>query len=138
MSPSLGPGSKTDAEGGRVASIASGEMTWMDILDPTPNEMAMLSRDYHFHPLDLDDCLSVRQLTKVEDHGDHLFITLISRTRSEGDRLQASLDVLGEGLPGDPSIRPASSRPRRSSGLAETMKRNGASPCSPRHTWRTG
>jgi magnesium transporter len=51
-------------------------MTWTDILDPTPNEMAKLARDYHFHPLDLDDCLSVRQLTKVEDHGDHIFITL--------------------------------------------------------------
>jgi magnesium transporter len=48
----------------------------MDILDPTPNEMAMLARVYHFHPLDLEDCLSVRQLTKVEDHGDHIFITL--------------------------------------------------------------
>jgi magnesium transporter len=76
VSPSLGPGSRTDAEGGRVASIASGEMTWTDILDPTPTEMAMLAREYHFHPLDLEDCLSVRQLTKVEDHGDHIFITV--------------------------------------------------------------
>jgi len=48
----------------------------MDIPDPTPAEMAMLASTYHFHPLDLDDCLSERQLTKVEDHGDHLFITL--------------------------------------------------------------
>jgi len=76
VSPSLGPGSRTDAERGKVASIANGEVTWTDILDPTPAEMAMLARDYHFHPLDLDDCLSVRQLTKVEDHGDYLFITL--------------------------------------------------------------
>lgn len=48
----------------------------MDILDPTQTEMAMLARVYHFHALDLDDCLSPRPLTKVEDHGDHLFITL--------------------------------------------------------------
>jgi magnesium transporter len=71
-----GPGSGSDAEGGKVASITSGGITWTDILDPTPTETAMLARVYHFHSLDLGDCLSARQLTKVEDHGDHLFITL--------------------------------------------------------------
>src|SRR3984893_5903755 len=75
-SPSRGPGSRSDIEDGKVASITNGEWIWMDILDPTPTEMAMLARDYHFHPLDLEDCLSVRQLTKVEDHGDHIFITV--------------------------------------------------------------
>jgi magnesium transporter len=76
VSPSPGPSSRTGAEVGKVASIVNGEITWTDILDPTPAEMAMLARDYHFHPMDLDDCLSARQLTKVEDHGDHIFITL--------------------------------------------------------------
>jgi len=76
VSPSPGPGSRSGAEGAKVTSITNGEMTWMDILDPTQTEMAMLARDYHFHSLDLDDCLSARQLTKVEDHGDHLFIML--------------------------------------------------------------
>ena len=76
VNTSLGPSSRSDTEDGKVTSITNGEMTWMDILDPTPTEMAMLARDYHFHSLDLDDCLSVRQLTKVEDHGDHLFVTL--------------------------------------------------------------
>src|SRR5580704_13575762 len=74
--PSLGAGSRSDAEEARVASIAEGEITWTDIRDPTPTEMAMLERDYHFHSLDLDDCLSARQLTKVEDHGDHIFVAL--------------------------------------------------------------
>jgi len=76
VSPSPRPGPGSDAEGGRLASISNGEMTWMDIRDPTPTEMAILARDYQFHSLDLDDCLSARQLTKVEDHGDHLFISL--------------------------------------------------------------
>ena len=48
----------------------------MDIIDTPTTEMAMLALDYHFHSLDLEDCLSVIQLTKVEDHGDHIFITL--------------------------------------------------------------
>jgi magnesium transporter len=53
-----------------------GGITWTDIVDPTEADMTMLSRDYHFHPLDLEDCLSKRQLTKVEDHGEHMFISL--------------------------------------------------------------
>ena len=51
-------------------------MTWVDIVDPTPVETAILARRYPFHALDLEDCLSKRQLTKVEDHGNHLFVML--------------------------------------------------------------
>jgi magnesium transporter len=75
-SPLLGPGSGSNAEDGKVTSIINGGITWMDIIDPTPTEMAMLARDYHFHSLDLDACLSTRQLTKLEDHEEHFFITL--------------------------------------------------------------
>ncbi|MDA4123687.1 MAG: magnesium transporter CorA family protein [Thaumarchaeota archaeon] len=74
-SPSLGPGAERDVGDGKVASVNNGRMTWMDVLDPTPAETAMLARVYNFHPLDLEDCLSARPLTKVEDHGDHLFIS---------------------------------------------------------------
>ena len=74
-SPSPGPGARSDIEDGKVASVNNGRMTWTDILDPTPTETAMLARVYHFHPLDLEDCLSARPLTKVEDRGDYLFIS---------------------------------------------------------------
>jgi len=59
-----------------MASITKGDITWTDIQEPTSTEMALLARDYDFHSLDLEDCLSPRQLTKLEDHGDHIFITL--------------------------------------------------------------
>jgi magnesium transporter len=75
---SLPPGrrSGSGAEEGNVSTITNGKIKWTDILDPTAIEMAMLAREYHFHPLDLEDSLSPRQLTKVEDHGDHIFISL--------------------------------------------------------------
>jgi magnesium transporter len=57
-------------------SITNTGFTWTDISDPVEADMAMLAREYHFHHLDLEDCLSQRQLMKVEDHGDHLFINL--------------------------------------------------------------
>jgi magnesium transporter len=70
------PPTGESSEAGKVRSITSGEIKWTDILDATSTEMAMLARDYHFHPLDLEDCLSERQLMKVEDHGDYIFVSL--------------------------------------------------------------
>ena len=75
-SRSLGPSSGGEEGDGKSKTVMEGGITWTDIPDPTEADMAMLARDYHFHQLDLEDCLSVRQLTKVEDHGEHIFITL--------------------------------------------------------------
>jgi len=60
----------------KISSITYSGMTWSDVLDPTSAELAILMRDYHFHSLDLDSCLSTMQLTKIEDHEDHFFVIL--------------------------------------------------------------
>jgi magnesium transporter len=70
------PPNPTIPSGDKVRSLVNGDVTWMDISDPTKSEIAALGRDYQFHPLDLEDCISGRQLTKVEDHGGHFFIML--------------------------------------------------------------
>ena len=57
-------------------SATSGELQWMDIQDPTPEDMVRLSKQYPFHPLNLEDCLSKRQLPRVEDHDSYLFILM--------------------------------------------------------------
>ncbi len=71
-SPSLSP----ESEDGKITSITNAGITWTEVVDPTQAETAILARDYHFHPLDLDSCLSTLQLTKMEDHDDHFFIML--------------------------------------------------------------
>jgi magnesium transporter len=75
-SPSLRPSANSDTGDGKSPSIAYGGMTWIDVPDPTPAQMATLARDYHFHSLDLEASLSARQLTKMEDHEEYFFITL--------------------------------------------------------------
>src|SRR5271166_5949879 len=72
------PGPSPGEGGGEGKSkvVIDGGITWTDIPDPTEADMATLSRDYHFHQLDLEDCLSHRELTKVEDHGEHMFVSL--------------------------------------------------------------
>lgn len=60
----------------QLASISYNGTTWIDIVDPTKKEIEILGRQYPFHPLNLEDCLSKRQQTRVEEHENYLFITL--------------------------------------------------------------
>lgn len=50
--------------------------TWMDI--DKPDEMAIrhLRRNFKFHPLDLEDCISETQRAKIDDYEDYLFMVL--------------------------------------------------------------
>ena len=69
------PTNQSSQPSGSLQSIVSGSLKWTDIADPTVDDTALLGRDYGFHALDLQDCLSGR-VTKVEDHGDHVFLLL--------------------------------------------------------------
>jgi magnesium transporter len=80
-------------------SVSSGKLEWLDILDPTREDIALLAQKYPFHPLNLEDCLSTRQLSRVEDHDSHLFILLHFPTVGQDGRIfrnQLSMFV-GEG-----------------------------------------
>jgi magnesium transporter len=61
--------------GERSQSVVDGRLKWVDIAAPTSADMETLQRNYGFHPLDLEDCLTGK-VTKVEDHGEHVFILL--------------------------------------------------------------
>ena len=57
-----------------VESVAWGELTWIDIEQPTELETEYLAKNYPFHPLDLDDCLSRIQRPKIDVYDDYLFL----------------------------------------------------------------
>jgi magnesium transporter len=56
-----------------LRSITFGDLTWVDIVDPSEESQKYLAEHYSFHPLDLDDALSRRQLSKVEEYTAYLF-----------------------------------------------------------------
>ena len=58
----------------RVTSTA--DRLWVDIEDPKPEDVSVLGRQFPFHPLNLEDCLSKRQLDRVEDHDAYVFALL--------------------------------------------------------------
>jgi magnesium transporter len=49
------------------------DLTWTNIVNPTPKEMSYLAQNFPFHPLDLDDCLSRKQRPKLDEYTDYLF-----------------------------------------------------------------
>jgi len=60
----------------RIEQIAHDGLTWVNIEKPTSAETDYLADNYHFHPLDLDDCLSRRQRPKLDEYEDYVFIVL--------------------------------------------------------------
>ena len=57
----------------RVEEITWGGLTWVNIENPTERETDYLAEQYNFHPLALDDCLSRKQLPKVDVFPGYLF-----------------------------------------------------------------
>jgi len=56
-----------------VETITWGDLTWVNIQTPTERETDYLAENYHFHPLALDDCLSRKQLPKLDVYPGYLF-----------------------------------------------------------------
>ncbi len=50
--------------------------TWTSVNGGGEEEIEFLKKNYKFHPLDLEDCLSGIQRPKIDDYDDYLFIVL--------------------------------------------------------------
>ena len=59
-----------------LESLNWGDLTWIHIERPTKTETEYLGHRFPFHPLNLDDVLSVIQRPKIDDYKDHMFVVL--------------------------------------------------------------
>jgi magnesium transporter len=59
-----------------VESLTWGELTWVNIEQPTERGIEYLAQNYSFNQLDLEDCLSRRQRPKIDEYEDYLFVVL--------------------------------------------------------------
>ncbi len=57
-----------------LRTMTSGDLTWVDIVQPTKEVIKYLAEHYNFNPLDLEDALSPRQVPKIEEYPDYLFV----------------------------------------------------------------
>src|SRR5215470_36307 len=49
-------------------------LVWMDVQDPGPEELSMLSEEFGFHPLALEDVATGQQRPKVEEYKGYMFV----------------------------------------------------------------
>jgi magnesium transporter len=56
-----------------IESITWGDLTWVNIQSPTERETEWLAKNYQFHQLALDDCLSRKQISKIDVYPGYLF-----------------------------------------------------------------
>jgi magnesium transporter len=70
------PALEARSEKGRIRSLTHGNLAWIDLSDPTPENIAYLEENFPFHPLDLDDLSSRRQRPKLDEYDDYLFLVL--------------------------------------------------------------
>ncbi|OGO31423.1 MAG: hypothetical protein A2Z29_04605 [Chloroflexi bacterium RBG_16_56_11] len=57
----------------RAETIQWGDLTWVNIESPTETDTKYLAETYHFHQMALDDCLSRKQLPKLDIYPGYLF-----------------------------------------------------------------
>ena len=52
-------------------------VTWTDVVHPTPEDIEDLAAHYpQFHPLNLQDCLTEREIPKLDHHDNYLFLVV--------------------------------------------------------------
>src|ERR687893_588398 len=83
---SNGPVSETRLED--LSELITHEQTtiWVDVVDPTPDEIARIGDEFHFHPLALEDVARGGQRPKVDQYDDHQFIVFYGMT-SQNERI---------------------------------------------------
>lgn len=57
-------------------SITFGKLTWIDVKNPDHKVLENLKEKFGFHELDVEDCLSENQRSKIDEYSDYLFIIL--------------------------------------------------------------
>jgi magnesium transporter len=56
-----------------IETLTYGDLTWVNIVMPTERETEWLAKNYNFHALALDDCLSRKQIPKIDVYPGYLF-----------------------------------------------------------------
>ena len=69
--------SNLDSDALRLVRADKGLLIWVDLFEPTAEETTSILEDvFSFHPLAIEDCLSVTRYPKIEDYEDYLFLVM--------------------------------------------------------------
>ncbi len=57
-------------------TIKGDDFSWIDLVNPTRNDVEVLAKKYNFNALNIEDCLAKFELPKLDSYDDHVFIIL--------------------------------------------------------------
>lgn len=81
-------------EKNKIAKIRYSEaFAWTNIDRPDETDIRHLRRNFKFHPLDLEDCLSEIQRAKIDDYEDYIFMVLHIPVKSPRARQLGNSEV---------------------------------------------
>lgn len=60
-----------------IETIKIGRLRWLNIMDPSEEDFNFLENQFHFHPLDLEDCQQFNQRSKIDIYDDYYFVVLL-------------------------------------------------------------
>jgi len=92
----FGPGGARPASLSEVSDLLRGEAgqwIWVDITDPTDEDVRLLEQQFRFHPLAIEDTRNQHQRPTIADYGDHLFLIVNPVGRSGEGVAFRELDI---------------------------------------------
>ena len=60
-----------------IETIKIGRLKWQHVHTPSEEDFNYLENTYHFHPLDLEDCMQSNQRAKIDMYDDYYFLILL-------------------------------------------------------------
>lgn len=60
----------------KIEQIKFKKLVWIDIVNPDKKALAPLQKKHKFHELDVEDCLSENQRSKIDEYDKYLFLVL--------------------------------------------------------------
>ena len=83
--------SNLDSDALRLVRADKGLLIWVNLFAPTPEESTrILEEVFSFHPLAIEDCLSVSRYPKIEDYEDYLFLVMHGVAFSREDQFRTT------------------------------------------------
>ncbi len=68
------------------AAISNDSVVWLDLVDPSPDELGLLQREFHLHPLAIEDAQTPHERPKIQAYDGYLSV-IVHPVTWEGEHL---------------------------------------------------
>ena len=79
----------------RISDVLAQEddLLWVDVVDPTEEDLRLLGEEFHFHPLALEDALRRHQRPKLDHYDGFLFLVFYGLESEDGRLRTHEVDI---------------------------------------------